>query len=439
MKTINRVILVDDDHDLMAAQLQSLKIAGFQPEGFTKAQQALESITPDFDGVILSDVMMPEMDGREFFAKVRAIDPDLPVILLTGHGDVEMAVEAMRSGAWDFLTKPVGLEELGAALRRAAAARSLVLENRELRQMRGQSDKKQQLLGNSAAIIRLREAATRLGEAGIDALITGPSGAGKEALARLIHASGSRRARAFVHIACDTVDEARFEAEFFGCHGPSRQSGRVEKAHRGTLFLDRIDMLPPALQARMLHMIESRSYWTKGAEAARPLDVHLMASTSADLADLAREGRFNADLYYRLSGVSLHMPPLSERRSDISVLFRAFLIEAAQRYSLPLPQITALTRARLETYDWPGNARELRQFAEAQALGLTDEKSAEQGAVADLASLMASYEAGILKEALRATKGHVTKAMAQLNLPRKTFYDKLARHGIQPEAYRDKT
>lgn len=446
MNTQIRVRLVDDDQDLLAAQLQSLKIAGFQAEGFCDAQRALDGLTPQYPGVILSDVMMPGMDGFEFFRRVRLIDEDLPVILLTGHGDVAMAVEAMRAGAWDFLSKPVGLEELSAALRRAAQARSLVLENRLLRQMRGQRDNHIQLLGVSSAITRLREASARLGQAGIDVLITGPTGAGKEALAQAIHAAGSRQARPFVHVACDALDETRFDSDFFGVEAGhpdaprnSRLVGRIEKAHRGTLFLDRVDMLPPAMQARLLHTIETRSHRAAGAAAARPLDIHVIAASSANLGDLAREGRFNADLYYRLSGVSLSVPPLSERRADIPVLFRAFLIEACQRYDLPLPEITALTRARLESYDWPGNARELRQFAEAQALGLSDSTQTEESAPADLATLMANYEAGLLREALRASKGNVTRAMSQLKLPRKTFYDKLTRHGIQPETFRSRS
>lgn len=441
------VRLVDDDEDLLAAELQSLKIAGFRAEGFSDPRKALEGLTPEYPGVILSDVRMPEMDGFEFHRRVRAIDEDLPVILLTGHGDVAMAVEAMRAGAWDFLTKPVGLDQLTAALRRAGQARALVLENRALRAARSQpAVVRGQLLGISPAIARLRDAAARLGEAGIDVLITGPTGAGKEALAQAIHAAGNRRGRAFVHVACDTLDPARFDSDFFGAEAGhpdaprhSRLVGRIEKAHRGTLYLDRVDMLTPAMQARLLHAIETRSYWAAGATTARPLDLHVIAATSADLGALAREERFNADLYYRLSGVMLHVPPLAERRVDVPVLFRAFLIEACQRYDLPVPEITALIRARLDSYDWPGNGRELRQFAEAQALGLTDEETGGTvSAPGDLASMMASYEASLLREALRATRGHVTRAMAQLNLPRKTFYDKLARHAIQPEAFREK-
>lgn len=439
--------LIDDDAELLAALQQSLRIAGFRAEGFSDPRRALEGLSADYPGVILSDVRMPGMDGFELHRRIREIDEDLPVILLTGHGDVPMAVEAMRAGAWDFLTKPISLDQLTAALRRAGQARGLVLENRDLRRQRAPAaPARGDLLGVSPAISRLREAAARLGEAGIDALITGPSGAGKEALAQAIHARGARRARPFVHVACDTLDEARFDSDFFGAEAGhpdaprhSRLVGRIEKAHRGTLYIDRIDMLTPAMQARLLHAIETRAFWAAGASAARPLDLHVLAATSADLGALARYGRFNADLYYRLSGVTLHVPPLSERRADIALLFRAFLLEACQRYHLPVPELGPLVRARLDSHDWPGNARELRQFAEAQALGLTAEAAGAGALQGDLTSMMASYEASLLREALKATRGNVTKAMAQLNLPRKTFYDKLARHAIQAEAFRDKS
>ena len=446
MTDLPLVRLIDDDADLLAAQTQSLKIAGFKTEAFSDPLQALEGLTPDYPGVVLSDVRMPGIDGIEVHRRLRALDPELPVILITGHGDVPMAVEAIRNGAWDFLTKPVGLDQLSAALRRASQARALVLENRELKAMRNAPMAKGQLLGASPAISHLREAVSRLAEAGVDVMITGPSGAGKEAVARAIHAEGPRKSKPFIHLACDTLDEARFDLDFFGAESGHpdaprhvRLVGRIEKAHRGTLFLDRVDMLSPALQAKILHVIERREFWSAGAAAPRPLDIHVMASTSADLAALVAEGRFHADLFYRLSGVTLNVPPLSERRADIPVLFRTFLLAAAQRQGLPLPPITPLTQARLDSYDWPGNARELRQFAEAHVLGmpmLGEDGGAE--ASADLSTMMARYEANLLREALRATRGHVTKAMGQLGLARKTFYDKLARHGIQPETFRDR-
>lgn len=436
------VRLVDDDADLLAAQMQALRIAGFRAEGFSSGVEALTGMTADYPGVVLSDVRMPGMDGFALFRHLRAMDPDLPVILLTGHGDVPMAVDAMREGAWDFLTKPVGVDDLAAALRRAVQARALVLENRALRAMRPAAPPG--LLGESPALVHLRETVTRLAEAGVDALITGPSGAGKEAVARAIHREGPRRARAFVHIACDTLDEARFDLDFLGAEAGqtgaprhARLVGRIERAHRGTLFLDRIEALSPGLQARLLHLIESREVWAAGASAARPLDLHVLAATRADLGALVAQGRFRPDLYYRLSGVTLRVPPLAERPGDAPLLFRHFLLMAAARLNLPVPPVTALAQARLVSHDWPGNLRELMQFAESQALGMTALPPPPTGSPeSSLATLMATHEAALLREALRQEGGNVSRVMTRLQLPRKTIYDKLNRHGIRPEEFR---
>jgi two-component system C4-dicarboxylate transport response regulator DctD len=431
------VRLIDDDADLLAAQTQALKIAGFRPEPFTSAARALEGLSADYPGVILSDVRMPGMDGFELHRRVQALDPDLPVILLTGHGDVPMAVAALKAGAWDFLTKPTGSEALAAALRRAAQARALVMENRALRAVTASAE--DELSGTSPAMVHLRQTIARVAEAGVDALILGPMGAGKLAVARALHRQSARRARAFVHVVCPALDPARFEAELFGQPAPSardaRLPGLLEKAHRGTLFLDRIDLLPEALQIRLTALIGAESFTPAGAAAPRALDLRLFASSASDLARLAAEGRFWPELLYRLSGISLTVPPLVARREDVLPLFRHFLLGSCRRMGLPLPQISASRLAHLGTHDWPGNLRELQQFAEATALGLRAPPTpeAESGG---LTARVAAYEAELLRAALRASGGSVTKAMESLELPRKTLYDKLSRHGIDPAAFR---
>lgn len=443
--TLPLVRLVDDDTDLLEAQTQSLRIAGFQPEAFSSAAAALQDMDADYPGVILSDVRMPGMDGFELFRRIRAIDPELPVILLTGHGDVAMAVSAIRDGAWDFLTKPVGLDALTAALRRAAQARALVLENRQLRALRGVPVAAGQLLGDSTAMVHLRDTVARLAEAGVDALITGPSGAGKTLLARAIHREGPRHARAFVHVACDALDAARFDLDFIGAEAGqtgaprhARLVGRLEKAHRGTLFLDRIDRLSLTQQARILHVIEAREVWAAGAAAARAVDLHVLAASQVDLGALVARGEFLPDLYYRLSGVTLHVPALKDRRGDVAILFRHFLLAACGRLNLAVPQITPLAQARLATHNWPGNARELMQFAEAVALGLPVLGAAVGEQTVGLAEMMAEYEAGVIREALLICGGNVSRAMARLRLPRKTFYDKVNRLGIRPDSFRER-
>lgn len=436
------VRLVDDDEDLRLAQVQTLRIAGFAVEPFASAAEALEGMTADYPGVVLSDVRMPGMDGLELFDRLHGIDPELPVILLTGHADVPMAVSALKQGAYDFLSKPIGADALLAAVGRACQSRALVMENRALRRLaRDEAAQDSPLIGQSAVMAHLRDSIDRLAQAGGDLWLTGPGGSGKTTVARLIHRQSPRRARAFVHVPCATLDEARFEAEFLGTEAQGRaprSAGLLEKAHRGTLYLDEIDSLNPALQARILAVIEAGELWPAGAAAPRALDLRVIASTRDDPERLVRDGRLRGDLYYRLSGVVLALPPLVERREDIPELFRHFLLDACRRLDLPAQPVTPLVKARLAGHDWPGNLRELRQFAESHALGLSPFDGADEAAPdRGLADLVAEYEAGLIREALRLSGGHAGRAMERLRLPRKTFYDKLTRHGIKPAEFRD--
>ncbi|MGA0538962.1 sigma-54-dependent transcriptional regulator [Neotabrizicola sp. VNH66] len=436
------VRLVDDDADLLAATAQALRLAGFRVETFEAAEAALQGLTPDYPGVVLSDVRMPGMDGLELQRCLQALDPDLPVILLTGHGDVPMAVAALKAGAWDFLTKPAGTDALTAALRRAVSARALVLENRLLRASRPEPEPGDpRLLGDSAVMVHLRQTLSRVAEAGLDALISGPVGAGKEAVARAIHAQGARRGRAFVHIICAALDPVAFEGEMLGRPaGASPRQGRLpgalEQAHRGTLYLDGIEHLPPAAQARLLTVLGAGEYRPAGAAAPRALELRLIASTSADLGALTAAGSFRADLFYRLSGIVLQVPPLSARLEDVPGLFRRFVRDACRRADLPVPALDAAIQARLMAQDWPGNLRELQQLAESVALGLAPSPSGPDPAGEGLTAMVSAYEAELLRSALRRSGGQVTRAMKALHLPRKTLYDKLARHRIDPAAFR---
>lgn len=444
MKDGNLVRLIDNDPDLLETLEQSLRISGFAPEPFASGADALNGLGPDYPGVILSDVRMPEIDGMQLLGKIRNIDPDLPVILMTGHGDIDMAVSAMRNGAWDFITKPVGLDMLVAALRRASQSRALVMENRQLRRVADHVENDVLLLGESDVTAALRQSVLRIAEAGVDVLIEGPTGIGKEYVARAIHRAGPRRSRSFMHVACDVLEESRFALDFLGSDaghgGASRQTrlpGRLETAHRGTLFLDRVDLLPLPLQAQFLRLIEAREYWSLGAVSARPLHLHVLASTRTDLAQMVEAGTFREDLYYRLSSARINLPPLQKRREDILPYFRSFLRQASVNIGKPVPVLTPAAHAKLTTYDWPGNLRELQRFAELQLLDHEESPESDGPAASkSLASLITSYEARIIAETLTATGGNATQTMKRLQISRKTLYDKVNKHKLQIVKFR---
>lgn len=450
----DRIIFIDDDDDLRAAQVQGLELAGFTVHAFANGPDALKTITADFEGVVVTDVRMPVMDGLEVFARLRALDPSLPVILLTGHGDVPMAVAALKDGAYDFITKPFAMDMLTAALRRALTTRHLALENRRIRALfDAQAEGTNRLLGDSAAIRQLRQVVAQVAAAEVDLLIEGETGVGKELVARTIHRQSARKSKPFIEVNGSAMPDAVFAAELFGVesgarldpHGAvsRRTLGRIEKAQKGTLYLDDIDALSPSLQSQLLRVVEARQLWVLGAEEPRPVDIRIIASTRVDLADAVRKGHFRADLYYRLSGITLKIPPLRERHGDVTLLFQHFVADACVRLKRPIPQLSADVANFLQRHDWPGNVRELEQYAERYALGLAltvlPEGSESGAGASGLVDRVRDFEAALIRETLSACQGDVQTALDMLQLPRKTFYDKLHRHGISIDGFRRST
>ena len=446
-----RVVFVDDDRDLLAAQTQGLEIAGFSVRSFSEGEGALRHVHADFDGVVLSDVRMPGLDGLSLLRRVQAIDSEIPVILLTGHGDVPMAVQALKDGAYDFISKPFPMDELIASLRRAAQTRQLVLENRQLRRLHADRPAADTgLLGESPAMVRMQKVLGQVADADVDVLITGATGVGKESVARALHRMSPRRNRPFVHINCASLPEETFDAEMFGQEagakfgpygGPARGStGRLEKANRGVILLDDVDGLTLPQQAKLLSLIETRAVWPLGAEEPRPIDVRVVATSKSDLeADVGR-GAFRADLFYRLSGVSIRVPPLSDRKEDVRLLFQHFLVAACARLKRPIPKLSSPALAHLQSHSWPGNVRELEHFAERFALGLEDAllpRTDDGDDTPGLADRVNRFEADVIRETLRVCHGDAQVAMTELRLARKTFYDKLLRHSINIKEYRD--
>jgi two-component system C4-dicarboxylate transport response regulator DctD len=443
------VAFIDDDDALRAANVQALMLAGLAVTPYASAGEALEGIDAGFPGVVVSDIRMPRIDGLELFRRLRQMDPDLPVILVTGHGDIGMAVDAMREGAYDFVAKPYAVDRLLGSIRHALEKRRLVLENRELRRSAAAASDDLPLLGNTPVMNRLRQTLRQIADADVDVLIEGETGSGKEVVASALHHWSRRAARPLVTVNCGALPETVIESELFG-HEPGaftgaqkKRIGRIEHGQGGTLFLDEIEAMSPALQVKLLRVLEAREITPLGTNEVRRVDIRVVAATKVDLLQLVGQGTFREDLYYRLHVIPVRVPPLRERKADIPLLFGHFLARASARFRREPPDIGEAVRRRLHEHDWPGNVRELAHYAERVALDLVDADPDEDmplaGAAAAPRSLperVEAYEAELIREALTAHRGDVQATVEALGLPRKTFYDKLRRHGIDQTQYR---
>ncbi|WP_296950029.1 sigma-54 dependent transcriptional regulator [uncultured Massilia sp.] len=443
-----QAILVEDEAVLRLATAQTLELEGFQVAACASAEEAQALLRADHPGVIVTDVRLPGRSGLELLAQVKAMDAELPVIVVTGHGDVAMAVEAMRSGAYDFIEKPFAAERLADAVRRAQERRRLVLENRELRAARVLHPDTPDLVGQSSAIEHLRMVVRNVAPTGVDILVNGQTGTGKEVVARLIHAASGRKGN-FVAINCGALPESVFESEIFGHEAGAftgaqkRRIGKLEYANGGTVFLDEIESMPLNLQVKLLRVLQERQLERLGANDAVALDCRVIAASKADLLQLAAEGRFREDLVYRLNVVTVDLPRLRERREDIPLLLAHFVKEAALRHQRPLPAWTAQQMEAWQALDWPGNVRELRNFAERLVLGLAPAVPAPAAvpvaaavpvhpadAGASLPQQVDAFERDLIVRALAAADHNVALAADELSIPRKTLYDKLKKYQI---------
>ena len=405
-----RVLLVDDDRAVREALGQTLDLAGLRPVLAGSYIEAKDHIVKEFAGVVVSDIRMPGKDGFALLEYAKKVDPDLPVILLTGEGDVPMAVRGMTGGAFDFLEKPCSPADLVAVVSKALKTRTLVLENRALkREIRRGDAAARMLVGTSVMSEQMREAARAAARTSAEVLISGPPGAGTAKMAEVIHLLSAAAMRPFQKLAAASAT-------------PETLATAFEKAEAGTIFLDEVATLPPGAQFAAVDLIDSHP------------GIRVIAGTYRDLGAEAAAGRFNPDLFYKLDVIRVRIPALKERPEDVPVLFRHYVDIACEQSDLPVPEITPEVVADLMGQDWPGNARALMNAAMRFAMGLTD--THQDAEAPGLAGQMARVEKSLLIEALARHGGNATEAAATLKLPRKTFYDKLARHGIRAEDYR---
>ncbi|CAM3890913.1 sigma-54-dependent transcriptional regulator [Ectopseudomonas alcaliphila] len=432
-----QVIVVDDEAAIREAVQQWLELSGFTVRTCASAAEALALVDRDFPGIVVSDVRMPGSDGLQLLDKLLQVDTDLPVILVTGHGDVPMAVQALRQGAYDFIEKPFTPERLLDSVRRAPDKRRLVCENRQLRrQVADKGRIESQLIGISRPMENLRRQILELAGTSVNVLIRGETGSGKERVARSLHDFSPRASKAFAALNCAAIPETIFESELFGHESgaftgaQARRIGRIEHADGGTLFLDEVESLPLAQQVKLLRVLQEKTLERLGSNKSIQVDLRVISAAKPDLLDEVKAGRFREDLVYRLNVATLHIPPLRERREDIPLLFEHFAHEAAQRHGREAPPLAPSELARLLGHDWPGNVRELINAAERHALGLSSPPPAERFAGQALAQQMEAFEAQCLHNALLQCQGNISAVMEMLQLPRRTLNEKMQRHGL---------
>lgn len=437
-----QVLLIDDDPHLRLALSQTLDLAGLTVTTLDRAEGIAERLSRDWPGVVVSDIRMPGLDGLQLLEQIRARDAELPVLLITGHGDVPLAVQAMRAGAYDFLEKPFASEQLLESVRRALDLRRLVLDNRSLRL--ALADRQQldvRLLGRSPVMQRLRDQVAALAATSADVLILGETGAGKEVVARALHDLSNRRDGPFVAINAGALAESVVESELFGHEAGAftgaakRRIGKFEHANGGTLFLDEIESMSLDVQVKLLRLLQERVVERMGSNQLIPLDIRVIAATKEDLRQAADQGRFRADLYYRLNVAPLKIAPLRERGDDILLLFEHYAQAASQRHGLPPVPLDATQRAQLLRHTWPGNVRELQNTAERFALGLglgleSEAPELPSPGSGSLSEQVEAFERSLILAEMARSHASMRSLAEALGIPRKTLHDKLRKYGL---------
>ncbi len=450
------ILIVDDESNVRKVLGTLLEQGGYQTTPAMDARQALDLVRAQDPDLVLTDLQMPDMDGMELLATLRTDFPEIPVVMLTAHGSIEAAVEAMKLGAFDFMTKPFDreqvLEVIGKALGQAARSRL------EWQDGCGQDDCG--LVGGSKAMESVRGMIRKVADSPTTVLVTGETGTGKELVADALHRLSQRAKKPLVKINCGALPENLVESELFGHErgaftGADRaRPGRFELADGGTLFLDEVGELPPAVQVKLLRVLQEQVVDRVGGSTPLKVDVRLVAATHRNLKDEVRDGRFREDLLYRLQVVELHAPALRERPEDIPELTRFFLERQAERLHRPRLQISDPVLSALAAREWPGNVRELQNAAErAVLLGDGPELSLEDFVAAELVGTStvpgSSPGAGDLKAAARAaaaeterrmistalqqTAGNVTRAAEQLGLSRRGLQLKMKELGLRQQ------
>ncbi len=443
MPSAMKIAIVDDERDMRQSISQWLALSGYDTETFASAEEALRALGPDYPGIVVTDIKMPGMDGMQFLRRLRGSDSTLPVIMITGHGDVPMAVEAMRLGAFDFLEKPFSPDRMTELAKKAAQKRRLVLDARSLRRdLSDGGSLMKKLVGTSPAMERLREDILDLAQADGHVLIEGETGTGKTLVAHALHAAGNRAGRSFVTVSCAAVDESTLARRLFGPVEPGDSPlPALEEARGGTLVLEDIEALPDALQARLLTVLNDEGV---------PPETRIVAISNMQDEGRTCEDALRSDLFYRLASLRLTLPPLRARGEDILTLFNRFIDQFAEDYGCDAPQVSAQEATQLLQAPWPGNVRQLLNVAERAVLQtrrgsgtltsllMADHEDMQLVMTTEgkpLKEYVETFERMLIDNTMRRHKGSVQAVMDELCLPRRTLNEKMTKYGLTRADY----
>ncbi len=436
-----KVAIVDDEADMRQSISQWLALSGFETETYASAEEALKTIGADYPGVVVTDIRMPGMDGMAFLKRLMSLDNGLPVIMITGHGDVPMAVEAMRVGAYDFLEKPFNPDRMTELTKKATQSRRMTLDSRALRrELSDGTVLMKKLIGTSAEMDRLREDILDLGQADGHVLIDGETGTGKTLVAHALHAVGPRASKKFVTISCAAWSEDQLSRRLFG---PIEEGGvpLIEEARGGTLCLEDIESLSHSLQSRLLTMIN---------EQGSPPETRIIAIVNEHAPDKTLEDILRPDLFYRLGAMTILCPPLRARGEDILTLFTRLSEQFAEEYGCDAPQVAAQEAAQLLQAPWPGNVRQLVNIAERAVLQnrrgsgsiasllMADNEAAGPALTTEgkpLKDYVEAFERMLIDNTMRRHKGSIVAVMDELCLPRRTLNEKMAKYSLSRSDY----